>query len=52
MGRPEQICRKHCNLSRSFLRFIKRYTAKVRRRAGKQLLEDAPPPNRYSGWTD
>jgi hypothetical protein len=33
-------------------RWVKKVTARFRRRQGKRLLDDAPKQARYGGWAD
>ena len=48
----EQISKFWVRIRREYIRWHKRQTAKAERRAGKQLLDDAPKRRSWRGWTD
>lgn len=51
-GHAEKICRKHVKQSPRYIRWLKRQTSKLWRRAASRFLDDAPVKRPTRGWSD
>lgn len=50
--KPEAICRKHTKNPQTAAKNAKRALARVTRRIGKRLLDDAPTKHLTKGYSD